>query len=434
MDGATADQVRALMAKGFAGTVFLHDGRLPGLVRGAQGARRRVHRGARGAPVRHRLRLPRPVGQQLPPDAGDDLAGAPARAARRPGPCAQVRGPSGPSPVWSRRKRWISDASSSPRRQAQLLRATPGDRLEPRDHLLRVGVAAAAASRARRSTRGRGGEVVEVEGDAEVAGDVLEQREAGRRVAAADVGRHLGEEADGRDAGAVASSSSADSAADGTRRRPPGRRTSSGPSRPSRDAVAITGTGRVCGTVAGTAPRLIHCTTPSRPSSSRTSAASARQRRSGSAPARSSTSRPPSQTCRSRQLRPVEIAEARRRRRPARAGASGSRRSRRRRSARSRRCRPRAAPSRRTRRRPHRPSRRRRRRRPAPGAPGRPARGRRGPRAKDTPRALGRDGGVTRPRAVQEQLDDRRAGVLDAEKRRESPRSATPTTSAARYS
>ncbi len=83
---------------------------------------------------------------------------------------------------------------------------------------------------------------------------------------------------------AVTSSSIADSAADGTRSRPAGRRTSSACSSPSRDAVAITGTGRVWATVAGTAPRLTHCTTPRRCTSSRMSAASARHSRSGSAP------------------------------------------------------------------------------------------------------------------------------------------------------
>ena len=50
MDAETHEQVRTLMAKGFAGTVFLDDRGLPGLLRGARGPRRRVHRAARGAP------------------------------------------------------------------------------------------------------------------------------------------------------------------------------------------------------------------------------------------------------------------------------------------------------------------------------------------------------------------------------------------------
>ena len=56
MDAETADQVRDLMGKGFAGTVFLTTEDVPGRLRGAQGPRRRVHRGARGAPLRDRRR------------------------------------------------------------------------------------------------------------------------------------------------------------------------------------------------------------------------------------------------------------------------------------------------------------------------------------------------------------------------------------------
>ena len=44
MDDETAEQVRELMAKGFAGTVFLTTDDCPGLLRGAQGPRRRVRR------------------------------------------------------------------------------------------------------------------------------------------------------------------------------------------------------------------------------------------------------------------------------------------------------------------------------------------------------------------------------------------------------
>ena len=72
--------VRSLMAMGFAGGLP-HHGRLPGLLRGAQGPRRRVHRGARGAAVRNRLRVPRPLRQQLPADPG---AGAGHHLGRRP--------------------------------------------------------------------------------------------------------------------------------------------------------------------------------------------------------------------------------------------------------------------------------------------------------------------------------------------------------------
>ena len=55
IDAETAEQVRELMAKGFAGTVFLTTDDCQAVLRGAQGPRRRVRRGARGAPVRHRL-------------------------------------------------------------------------------------------------------------------------------------------------------------------------------------------------------------------------------------------------------------------------------------------------------------------------------------------------------------------------------------------
>ena len=43
------------MAKGFAGTVFLTTDDVTADYEDAQGPRRRVHRGARGAPVRDRL-------------------------------------------------------------------------------------------------------------------------------------------------------------------------------------------------------------------------------------------------------------------------------------------------------------------------------------------------------------------------------------------
>ena len=70
MDPETAEQVRTLMAKGFAGTVFLTTDDCQCRLRGAEGSRRRVHRTARGSPLRDRLGLPRPLGQQHPHHAG----------------------------------------------------------------------------------------------------------------------------------------------------------------------------------------------------------------------------------------------------------------------------------------------------------------------------------------------------------------------------
>ena len=46
MDDETAEQVRTLMAKGFAGTVFLTTDDVQADLRGAHGPRRRVHREA----------------------------------------------------------------------------------------------------------------------------------------------------------------------------------------------------------------------------------------------------------------------------------------------------------------------------------------------------------------------------------------------------
>ena len=70
MDAETAEQVRTLMAKGFAGTVFLttDDCRASYEELKARGVE--FIEAARGAAVRHRLRLPRPVRQPLPPDPG----------------------------------------------------------------------------------------------------------------------------------------------------------------------------------------------------------------------------------------------------------------------------------------------------------------------------------------------------------------------------
>ena len=65
MDAETAEQIREPHGQGLRRHGLPHDRRLPGLLRGAERPRRRVHRAARGAPLRHRLRLPRPVRQPL---------------------------------------------------------------------------------------------------------------------------------------------------------------------------------------------------------------------------------------------------------------------------------------------------------------------------------------------------------------------------------
>ena len=62
--------MRDLMAKGFAGTVFLTTDDCQASYEELQRPRRRVRRAARGAAVRHRRRVPRPVRQQLPPHPG----------------------------------------------------------------------------------------------------------------------------------------------------------------------------------------------------------------------------------------------------------------------------------------------------------------------------------------------------------------------------
>ncbi len=78
MDEDTTRQVEALMAKGFAGTVFLTTDDCRADYEQLKAKRRRVHRNPGRAPLRDRLRLPRPLGQQHPPDrgeaAGDRLA------------------------------------------------------------------------------------------------------------------------------------------------------------------------------------------------------------------------------------------------------------------------------------------------------------------------------------------------------------------------
>ena len=64
---------------------------------------------------------------------------------------------------------------------------------------------------------------------------------------------------------AATSSSRADTSADGTRSTPAGPADTSPRSRPGDASVPRIGTGRVCGTAAGIAPRLIHSATSRRP-------------------------------------------------------------------------------------------------------------------------------------------------------------------------
>ena len=72
MDAETAEQVRSLMSQGLRRHDLPDDGGLPGVLRGAQGPRGRVLRGADGVPLRHRLGVPRPVREQHPADPGHD--------------------------------------------------------------------------------------------------------------------------------------------------------------------------------------------------------------------------------------------------------------------------------------------------------------------------------------------------------------------------
>ncbi len=70
MEPDTADQVRALMAKGFAGTIFLTTDDCYAATAGTGETRRRVRRAARGTSVRDRLILPRPLREPHPPHPG----------------------------------------------------------------------------------------------------------------------------------------------------------------------------------------------------------------------------------------------------------------------------------------------------------------------------------------------------------------------------
>ncbi len=63
MDPETAEQVRSLMAKGFAGTVFLVDRGCGRRLRTPERGRSGVHNGADRHALRPRLRAARPVGQ-----------------------------------------------------------------------------------------------------------------------------------------------------------------------------------------------------------------------------------------------------------------------------------------------------------------------------------------------------------------------------------
>ena len=103
------------MAKGFAGTVFLTTDDCQASYEELKAPRRRVHRGARGAPLRHRLGLPRPVRQQHPAHPGPgprlDLSGAGgigATASRRQPGVAVLDHLGQPAPCRRRRKRWRS--------------------------------------------------------------------------------------------------------------------------------------------------------------------------------------------------------------------------------------------------------------------------------------------------------------------------------------
>ena len=71
MDDETQEEVKALMAKGFAGTVFLSTDDCQASYEELKAPRRRVRRNARRAPVRDRLRVPRPLREPLPADRGE---------------------------------------------------------------------------------------------------------------------------------------------------------------------------------------------------------------------------------------------------------------------------------------------------------------------------------------------------------------------------
>ena len=100
-----------------------------------------------------------------------------------------------------------------------------------------------------------------------------------------------------------------DSAAAGRGGCPAGPGRTSARRSPGADSVPMIGTARVCGTAAGIAPRLIHSTTPSCSTSSTTAAANSRQRKSGSAPVRTSRSCSSIRRVRERQLGPGQLGQ-----------------------------------------------------------------------------------------------------------------------------
>ena len=80
-DEETRKQITDAAGQGRRRRALLRDGRLPAQLRGAEEPRRRVPAGADRAAVRHRRRLPRSVGEQLPDDAA--VAGGWRWSARR---------------------------------------------------------------------------------------------------------------------------------------------------------------------------------------------------------------------------------------------------------------------------------------------------------------------------------------------------------------
>ena len=110
MDAETAEQVRDLMAKGFAGTVFLTTDDCQAVLRGAQGPRRRVHRGARGAPLRDRRGFRDPSGNSFRLTQVREIAGALSCGRDRPASGPRRAGPAD----CPRRQRLPSASSGSP--------------------------------------------------------------------------------------------------------------------------------------------------------------------------------------------------------------------------------------------------------------------------------------------------------------------------------
>ena len=134
-------------------------------------------------------------------------------------------------------------------------------------------------SRRVRSSRASSAQLARRDLGPEVCAERPEQLDRRGRVRPRDVVRDLGEVAERRDAGRR----DLELERGDERRRAraacrPVRPATSPRSRPGAASVPMIGTGRVCGTAAGIAPRLIHWTTPSRPARSMTSAVKARQR------------------------------------------------------------------------------------------------------------------------------------------------------------